>query len=230
MSLTSSQALSNFQFAPIDGSIQDRNARPSAFDRTHKITINGAANLPYGIQVGLNYVGQSGTPYTYTVNGDVNADGINGNDLAFVPNDPSQISLANDMMGNNHYDDLQAFIESQPCLKDARGGLVQRGACRNPWQNFLNLRLAWGMPVYKTNRIDVQFDIFNVMNLLNSDWGLVNQVAAFETGPAFLRATGYDTANNRPIYTFTQPAVVETTSFSPTLSRWRMQLGARYSF
>ena len=61
-------------------------------------------------------------------------------------------------------------------------------------------------------------------------WGLVNQVAAFETGPAFLRAVGYDQTMNRPIYSFTQPAVVESTSFSPTLSRWRMQLGARYSF
>ncbi len=227
MSLTSSQALSNFQFAPLDGTIQDRNARPSAFDRPHKITLTGTANLPYGFGIGLSYVGQSGTPYTWTVNGDVNADGINGNDVAFIPAAAGDISL----MDPSQFDGLNAFIESQDCLRGARGRFVKRGECRNPWQNFVNLRLAWQSPPVLGQRIEVQWDIFNLMNLINSDWGLFDQAAQFENhGAAFLRAVGYDTAANRPIYTFTAPAAVETTIYTPTLSRWRMQLGARYTF
>src|SRR5262249_6843464 len=53
ISLTSSQAFSNYQFAPVDGTLADRNVRPSAFDRRHKITISGAASLPYGFGAGL---------------------------------------------------------------------------------------------------------------------------------------------------------------------------------
>src|SRR5262249_37740278 len=135
ISLTSSQAFSNYQFAPVDGPLDDRNVRPSAFDRRHKITITGAASLPYGFGAGLMYNLVSGLPYTWTVNGDVNADGINGNDLVFVPASASQISLMNPAQ----YDQLAAFIDGQDCLKNAKGHLVERGACRNPWTEFLNL-------------------------------------------------------------------------------------------
>jgi outer membrane receptor protein involved in Fe transport len=131
ISFTSSQALSNFQFEPIDGDIQNRNVRPSAFDRPHKITVTGTASLPYGFGVGFTYTGASGTPYTWVVSGDANGDGLTSNDLVFVPSDPSQITLKDP----TQYDALQTFINSQDCLRNARGGLIQRGACRNSWNS-----------------------------------------------------------------------------------------------
>jgi hypothetical protein len=45
-----------------------------------------------------------------------------------------------------------------------------------------------------------------------------------------MRASGWDAANNRPKYVFVPQSSVVSTSYSPTLSRWRMQLGARYVF
>jgi hypothetical protein len=228
ISLTSSQALSNFQFAPLDGDIQSRAIRPSAFDRPHKITVTGTANLPYGFGLGLTYIGQSGLPYTWTVAGDVNGDSLPTNDLVYVPASPSDISLRDP----TQYAALSAFIDSQDCLREARGGFVKRGACRNPWQNFLDLRVSWTSPKLKGDqRVEVQWDIFNVLNLLKRDWGLFDQDAQFENGPpGFLAPVAYDTAKNRPIYNFVQPARVTTTLYSPTQSRWRMQLGARYTF
>jgi outer membrane receptor protein involved in Fe transport len=229
MSLTSSQALSNFQFAPLDGDIQNRAVRPSAFDRPHKVTITGTANLPLGFGVGLSYVGQSGLPYSWTVSGDANGDGLPSNDLVFVPADPSQITLKDP----TQYAALDNFINSQDCLRKARGGIIKRGACRNSWQQFLDLRLTWTSPNLKgEQRIEFQWDIFNVLNLLNKNWGHFDQDAQFESGPpAFLAVAGYDKAANRPIYSFRAPtAAVTQTLYSPTQSRWRMQLGARYVF
>jgi outer membrane receptor protein involved in Fe transport len=227
MSLTSSQALSNFQFAPLDGSIDDRNVRRSAFDRPHKVTITAASSLPLGFVVGLSYVGQSGLPYTWTVNGDVNADGVSGNDLAYVPASSTDITL----MDPTQFDALNTFIEGQQCLKDARGGVIKRGACRNPWQNFLNARLAWKSPNLGSGgeHFELQLDVFNILNLLNDDWGLSKQVAQFEN-INLIQSVGFDAANNRPIYNFTAPTTVTQTIFSPTQSRWRLQLGARYIF
>src|SRR5262249_4924579 len=96
--LPSSQALSNWRFAPVDGDLENRNVRPSAFDRPHKITVSGTAAWQLGgfgtLGAGLSYVGQSGTPYTWLVTGDVNGDGQNGNDVPFIPANASQISLA----------------------------------------------------------------------------------------------------------------------------------------
>jgi hypothetical protein len=232
------QAFSNFQFEPIDGDIQGRAVRPSAFDRPHKITVTGTANLPYGFGVGLSYVGVSGTPYTWTVQGDANGDGVSGNDLVFVPANPSQISLKDP----TQYAALDAFINGQSCLRDARGGFIKRGACRNPWQNLLDTRLTWTSPNIKgEQRIEVQWDIFNVLNLLSdldnrvfgahTKWGVFDQDAQFESGPpAFLAVSGYDKVANRPVYTFAAPTQVTQTVYSPTQSRWRMQLGARYIF
>jgi hypothetical protein len=111
------------------------------------------------------------------------------------------------------------------------GGFVQRGACRNPWQDFLDARLTWRSPNWKDQHFEVQWDVFNVLNLLNSRWGHLNSVANFENAPsAFLKATGYDSVNNRPIYTFAAPGTITQTTYSPTASRWRMQFGARWIF
>jgi hypothetical protein len=226
ISFTSSQAFSNFQFAPLDGDIYGRNVRPSAFDRPHRIVITGTANLPYGFGVGLSYSGQSGTPYTWTVAGDVNGDGVSGNDLVYVPNDSSQITLRDP----TQYAALDNFIKSQDCLQNARGGFIQRGACRNPWNDFVDLRLTWTSPAWKDQRIEVQWDIFNVLNLISSSWGHYLQTAPFESATPFLSAVGYDAANKRPIYLYAPPPTITSTIYSPTASRWRMQLGARYLF
>ena len=228
ISLTSSQAFSNFQFGPVDGTLDNRNVRPSAFDRRHKFSLTGTAQLPYGFGAGLQYNMVSGLPYTWTVNGDINADGVNGNDMVFVPASASQISLSDP----TQYTALAAFIDSQDCLKNAKGGLIQRGACRNPWSEFLNLRGTWQSPdVMPGQRFELQLDIFNVLNMLNSKWGLLDQAASFEnTNSTFLKAVGYDAANNRPLYLFSQPATVVSPVYSATTSRWRIQLGARYHF
>jgi outer membrane receptor protein involved in Fe transport len=228
ISLTSSQALSNFQFAPLDGDIQNRLLRPSAFDRPHRVTLTATATLPVGFNVGLLYVGQSGTPYTWTVSGDVNADGISGNDLVFVPASADQITLQDPAQ----YDALSSFIDGQKCLKEAKGGFVQRGACRNPWSNIVDMRLGWNAPEWiKGQHLELQMDIFNLMNFINNNWGLSEQEASFENHSAqFLRAVGYDAANNRPIYSFTEPSAVRSVVYTPTRSRWRIQLGAKYVF
>jgi hypothetical protein len=241
ISFTSSQALSNWRFEPVDGDLENRNVRPSAFDRPHKITVSGTAAWQLGgfgtLGAGLSYVGQSGTPYTWVVAGDINGDGANSNDVPFIPANPSQITLTDQTApgaagtATPQYVALQKFIDGQSCLAAARGTMLQRGACRNPWQDFLDVRISWISPDWKSQRLEVQWDIFNVLNLINPNWGHYLQVAPFENAPSsFLAARGYDFVNKRPIYAFTGPSTITNTIYSPTQSRWRMQLGAKYSF
>jgi hypothetical protein len=248
VSLTSSQALSNFQFSPLDGDIQNRNVRPSAFDRPHHLVLTGSANLPYGFGLGLSYTYQQGTPYTWVVNGDANGDGQFGNDPVYVPPlitqtdgsviaDSSKITLVNangTPAAPATYAALGDFVNGQDCLRQAQGSILQRGACRNPWSGFVDMRVTWVSPKIKgEQQIEVQWDIFNVMNLINKNWGHLDSATGFETisgGASYMRASGWDAANNRPKYVFVPQSSVVSTSYSPTLSRWRMQLGARYVF
>jgi hypothetical protein len=235
ISLTSSQAFSNFQFAAVDGPIESRNLTRSFFDVRHKVTVSGTVNLPYRTSVSLIYVGRSGDPYAWVVNGDVNADGINGNDLPFIPADASQITLANPAQ----FDALNQFIQSQDCLQEARGKVLPRNSCRNPWQNYLNARLGAVIPTIHSQEFELSLDLFNVLNFIDRDWGLYKQVSEFEEGPRFLNAVGFDATNNRPVYSFAAPAVIEQVVFGENpsgaqagvnRSRWAMQLGAKYRF
>jgi outer membrane receptor protein involved in Fe transport len=235
ISLTSSQAFSNYQFATVDGPLESRNLATSTFNVPQKITVSGTVNLPYRTSLSLIYLGRSGDPYGWTVNGDVNADGINGNDLPFIPADASQITLADP----SQFGALTDFIDSQSCLREARGRILPRNSCRNPWQNYLNARLGATIPTVGKQGLELSLDLFNVLNFIDRDWGLYKQVSEFENGPRFLNAVGFDTANNRPVYSFAAPSVIETTVYGENpsgaqsgvnRSRWTMQLGAKYRF
>ena len=235
ISLTSSQAFSNFQFASVDGPLEGRFLRTSFFEVPHKVTVSGTVNLPYRFALSAIYLGRSGDPYGWIVNGDVNGDGINGNDLPFIPADPGQISLADP----SQYAALDEFIEGQDCLRESRGRILERNSCRNPWQNYLNARLATTIPTIGTQGLELSLDLFNVLNFIDRDWGLYKQVSEFEGGPRFLNATAFDAANNRPVYRFAPPSIIETTVYGENpsgaqagvnRSRWTMQVGARYTF
>ena len=145
----------------------------------------------------------------------MNADGINGNDLPFIPADATQITLVDP----TQFTALSNFIDGQSCLREARGGLLRRNACRNPWQNYLNARFGATIPTVGTQGLELSLDLFNVLNFIDRDWGLYKQVSEFENGPRFLNAVGFDAANNRPIYTFAAPAVIETTVYGENPSR-----------
>ncbi|NIR43649.1 MAG: hypothetical protein GWN99_18095, partial [Gemmatimonadetes bacterium] len=93
----------------------------------------------------LLYVGQSGRPYSYVYADDVNGDGYPGagrlldhtNDLIYVPYGPSDIpgGIATQSL-------VEGLVRLEDCLRSARGAIVGRNACRTPWTDRLDLRLA----------------------------------------------------------------------------------------
>ena len=70
---------------------------------------------------------------------------------------------------------------------------------------------------------ELSIDVFNLLHLLDSDWGLVRGIE----GTGLLRLVGYDAGLGRGIYTLQIP---RRQALDVDASRWRMHLGARYSF
>ena len=106
------------------------------------------------------------------------------------------------------YDSLEAYINSQSCLRDNRGKILPRNACRNPWQNIFNARIAKTLHFGPGGRdVELIADFFNVLNLLNSDWGLIRETGtlggAGTEDVALLRLRASDTANGRNAYDVT---------------------------
>ncbi len=251
-SLRDAQSVSNYGFSTVDGSLANRNLATSTYNIPNKITITATKNLPWGFALSGIYIGRSGTPYTFIVNGDANADAVGNkigafdrqaDDAVYVPTGPGDITLVRDSAVSptvnalvpanaSAYDSLNAFINSVSCLRENRGKLLPRNACRNPWQNIFNARVAKTLHVGQGGRdVELIGEVYNVLNLLSSDWGLIRETGTLSgagtENVALLRLRASDAANGRNAYDVTLPGreVVNTDA-----SRWRMQLGARVAF
>jgi hypothetical protein len=209
----------------LDGSLDRRRLAASMYSVPHKITLVGAVDLPLRARLSLFYNGFSGSPYTYRVEGDANADGLTAfanlelNDPVYVPRDATDITLADP----SQWASLVRYIYTQSCLREQRGRLLRRNSCRNPWVSVMNARLSKLFPTVRGQSVELIADLFNVLNFLDRDWAVRRGIG----GTAILRMVGYDAVNQRGIYEF---QTRDPNGRDLEATRWRMQLGARYTF
>lgn len=232
-SLTSSIAFSNYGFATLNGTLDRRQLATSSFDRPHRVVLSGTVDLPYDFNVSLIYTGVSGSPFGYVINGDANADGVGGtnrelNDMFYVPRDRDDITMfgATAAIQNAAYDSLANFINSQDCVRNQRGRIMRRNSCRNPWINQLDARMQKVIRTFSGHSMVLSLDVFNLLNLVDRDWGLVRQTSGFE-GQTAVRLRGWDPVFDRGIYSISLP-IVDRVSVNSSL--WRMQLGGKYTW
>jgi hypothetical protein len=69
--------------------------------------------------------------------------------------------------------------------------------------------------------------VFNLLNFIDGEWGVQRTAASLLGDVTLLHLAGYDAANQRGVYTVF-PVNRRTRDIEAT--RWRMQLGARYTF
>lgn len=234
---SSSTARSNWQFVQM---VENPNLPPlanSTFDMRHRIvgstgyTVNYGRDKIFATSINIFYAGRSGSPFTYLYGGDLNGDGGNGNDLLYIPNNANEINLVNIESGGQvvstpaqQWDALNAYIDQDPYLSKMRGKYVERNGANLPWQHQFDLRIAQDIGgIFKgtKNRIQLTFDIFNVGNLLNNDWGR----SYFVNNDAY-ELIGFRNGG----YTFTAPRDNQPYTVSALASRWQGQFGVRYIF
>jgi hypothetical protein len=250
MSLTSDRAISNWrngrQYAGLESSTD---ATTSYFQRPHRVLLFGTYTAPWRTtDISIYYEGMSGTPFTYTVNGDLNGDGSNVNDPIYVPVDATDLTEARVgtfIASTFALDPLEAqrledFIESQDCLREQRGRIMERNSCRSPWQNRMDFSLRQSIPEIAGQRLSVQLDVVNFLNLLNRDWGQIELPTLSDVFPQqpILRQrsrTSPDQTTSMPNVTFEIPATGNNTG--PFFKRqdqssnfYQMQLTLRYAF
>ncbi|HEU5260158.1 MAG TPA: TonB-dependent receptor [Gemmatimonadales bacterium] len=182
------------------------------------------------ISQGNRFAGAGGNRYSYLYSGDVNGDGQAGNDLIYIPRTQSEITFAGTLAEQQaQWNAFNAFIEQDDYLRTHRGQIAERFGALNPWYNNVDLRILQDFALRggaQRHTFQVSFDILNVGNLLNSDWGVRKVADVAATSP--LTLVGLD-ASNVPQFNFTGPS--QTFIDDPSLlSRWRIQLGLRYLF
>lgn len=203
---------------------------PSRFERRHTFVTNFSWRGPAGVRVNGIWRLQSGTPWTPLVDGDVNGDGEDDNDRAFVGTN-LEFETAADLQA------MQALLDEHGCLADQLGRIATRNSCRNPWFNSLDLRLSWEVPTVRGQRVEVLLDLFNLLNGINSDWGRFRGV--FGSDRNLLAAEGFNPVTGNVIYSVNRavdPESGEITGFGDKRQvgfdpiQFQAQLGVRYRF
>lgn len=225
----SSQAASNWRFTYTSGDPNNVPVGISSYSPGNRIV----ATLKYNWKIGSRadlllstfYTGYTGRPYTYVHNGDWNGDTSTGNDLMYVPaqNDPRVV------FSNGTAEQFEAFVAGDNALQKFRGRIIERGAARTPWVNVMDFSSAMTFPVSRT-KLEVRFDVQNVLNLLNSDWGVIDYASFSDLGlfPApTVNAAGQMVQS---LATITSPTFARKFDRDDLRSRWRGQMSFRVRF
>jgi hypothetical protein len=214
----------NLDVEPLDGTLNDRRLTASGFESRHKVTLGAVAELPLHFRLGVFYNGYSGHAYTYTMFGDVNADGFDLNDAAYLPTDAADVTLGSP----TQWARFDTLIRSQPCLNAQRGHVMRRNSCRGSWATLIDARLSQSLGLGRGQSLELTMDLFNALNFFDRDWGVQRTLAVDpQAQPVILELIGYDQANQRGIYNFLPP---DRRARDDEATRWRMQFGARYAF
>lgn len=181
----------------------------------------------------IYYNGSEQGRYSYAYNGDFNRDGQSGNDLMYIPANPSEITFV--QQGNFSPAEQSArffeLIENDPYLKTRKGQYAERNGAVLPWRNQFDFRFT--QELYSgiaggNNSLQFVWDVMNMGNLLNRSWGVRHsafgqllQVASVSDNSAPTFRLALD-GSNLPSKTY---RVNETIS-----STYYMQFGVRFNF
>jgi hypothetical protein len=256
-SLTSSIATSNWRFGrALAGDQYSQNLDRSRIELPHRVVAYGTFSFTTRTDLSLIYLGRSGSNYDFVYGGtgglgDLNADGAQGNDLIYIPADVAKDTeirfsgisavagadnspAAQNQRIAEQRSALERFITSTDCLTRQRGRIMTRNSCRSPWTNTVNVSIRQSLPSVLGQSFALQLDIFNFMNLLNSDWGQQPLPPAGGGSVALLNHVGQTAGSlagangSQGVFTF-DPAT-EKYDRRHVGSVYQMQLGVRYGF
>jgi hypothetical protein len=189
----------------------------------HKVVVYGTAPSFYGISVGVRYSGIGGQRYSLAVNGNVNGDFVNSNDLAFIF-DPSNTQLTEKVKTGMEaiLNNPNADAKMKSYLRSNLGQLSERNGLENGFYGVFDLRATKKIRLIGTHFAELSVDIFNVANLLNKNNG-VNRSLGKQN---LLTIRGFDPIKQTYTYDVNQNAGVTTISGNP----YQIQVGLRYGF
>ena len=227
---TSSVAASNWNYNYTTGYSNNPELGYSAFNRPHSVKVALTWNKKWSRNdesvISLIYVGESGNPYSVYYAGDINGDGSNGNDLMFIFTD-AQIDelISKNLMSEAHGEGLKGWLGNDDYMKNNRGKYFERNAANKPFEHHFDLHLARSFNFNVGNsshKLEVSMDIMNIGNLLNKKWGRSYGGNNYYSPVSYNSSTG--------VYTFTGGKDYDKYTYSDLYSRFRGQIGVKYSF
>ena len=223
-----------FDFNPVVGNANSDVLSHSRYGDTHRIIgvaskkWNYGTNKKWSSTLSTFFEYSRGGRFSYTYAGNINGDtSFQNNDLLYVPTS-AEIQLMDFPVASEAVA-FDNYIAQDDYLSGRRGQYAERYGAQAPWRGRWDVKFLQDYEIKisenKTNTIQFSIDVLNVGNLINSDWGLVQQ-------PNNVSPIGVsvDPTTLVPSYSF-NPNQTETFGYDSSLaSRWQMQFGLRYIF
>jgi hypothetical protein len=194
------------------------------FERTHNFVLSGIWEATSWLSLAGIWRTYSGRPWTPIIDGDANADGGSSNDRAFVG---TNLVFEN---GQEDIDLLNLHIQNFDCLQGEVGQIARRNSCKNDFFSQLDLRFILRGTISGVHRLELLVDVFNVLNMLNSDWSRNVGVPQFGDERQLLEIEGFDEATETYTYSV-NPSFGEEIDLVPfRTQQGSLQVGVRWVF
>ena len=236
-SAVSSQALSNWNNTHTYRFSNNPELANSAFNIPHLVKASAFYHLNWGPKklftttVGLIYQGQSGSPYSLLYKGDINGDNSRSNDLIYIPTDDEidkmQFKEIKGIEPEQQRQNMKEWLANTRYVKNHRGEFYKRYADNLPFESHFDFHFdqKFGIKIGKyVHRLEVSMDIMNVANLLNKKWG---RTLSSSYGSEFISPITY---NGDGTFSFSYEPTDPVKYASDYYSRWRGQVGVKYTF
>lgn len=229
---TSSVAYSNWKYNYAVDPNDENELSYSVFDVPNRILASATYSTPKYLNdklatvVSVIYNGSNGMRYSLTMNEvkDFNGDGQYGNSLLYIPTVAELAKMT--FVTEEDRTNFGSWIESDPYASANRGKYASRYSNSAPWENHFDLHIAEEFYYNKSNKVALTFDIMNVGNLINKEWGAVYS-SDYNVQPLKETALATDANGNKiPTYSFQTDKVYK----SDFLSRWNAQIGLKVTF
>jgi hypothetical protein len=193
-----------------------------------------AISLVYTGRSGLHYspvMGSANAAFGGTFLADFGSEADNpGSQLFYVPTGVNDPLVTGDPHFLNH---LDAYINAFDCLRGQRGQIAGRNSCESGWVNLWNLRFLQEFRFRNEHALELTLDIENLGNLINDDWGRVQNF----TAPSNVALANVAISGDGAQYIYSPIGVVNSADDvapRPAIARlpsvYRIQLGLRYRF
>ncbi len=169
--------------------------------------------------------GQAGRSQVFGTTGTINRYLIYVPDVSAINADP-RVSYANQAT----FEAFRNFVLNSE-LADFQGQIAPKNLGQSPRFNKLDLRISQEVPFFGGGKWQFFVDFENLLNMINKDWGALQQVAFPYFAPlvnvACTGTTSLNTACTQYVYSnFRDPVLTNFTN----ISLWSMRVGARLTF
>ncbi len=177
---------------------------------------------------------RGGYNYSYMTVNDINGDGYNY-DSIYIPTDAQVANNEFRFVSEDDRDRFMAFVHNDSYLSKHQGEYAEAYSVYSPWVHRLDFSYKHDFKVNvagSTNTLQLSFDIKNLLNLFNSNWGVSKYMNSALGSGRILKYEGVD-ADGYATFSTAAAYGADTQTFVPYHAIgqcWYASIGIKYMF